>query len=58
MGLLIEMGAIYSTVQKFFNVSERGLFCSARLNLFDQKYSKNCEILLELKTAVFYVNIC
>ncbi len=34
-----------------FNV-ERGLSCSPRLCLFDQKYSKNSEILLELKTAV------
>ncbi len=28
------------------------------LHLFDQKYSEYCEILLEFKTAVFYVNIC
>ncbi len=25
---------------------------------FDNKYSKNCEILLQFKTAVFDVNIC
>ncbi len=34
------------------------LFCSTMLHLFDQKYSKNYEILLEYKTAVFYVNMC
>ncbi len=34
------------------------LFCSPWLHLFDQKYSKNSEILLQYKTAVFYVNIC
>ncbi len=31
------------------------LFCSTRLHLFDQKYSKNCEILLQI--AIFYLNI-
>ncbi len=36
---------------------ERSLFCSSRLHLFDQIYSKNCQILLSLKIAVFYVNI-
>ncbi len=33
------------------------LFCSPRLHLFDQKYSKNCEIILQFKITVFYVNI-
>ncbi len=37
---------------------ERSLFCSPRLNLFDQKYSTNFEILLQFKINVFYVNIC
>ncbi len=32
---------------------ERSLFCSSRLHLFDQIYSKNCQILLSLKIAVF-----
>ncbi len=42
---------------RFFMFSRR-LFCSSRLHLFDQKYCKNCEILLQCKTAVFYVNMC
>ncbi len=29
-----------------------------RLDLFDKKYSKNPEILLQFKIAVFYVNMC
>ncbi len=36
---------MYTNVQKdennFFYVFERRLFCSPRLHLFDQKYSKN-----------------
>ncbi len=39
-------------VGKLFNESSPGM------DLFDQKYSKNCEILLQFKIAVFYVNIC
>ncbi len=42
----------------FKDVFERSLFCSARLHLFDQKYSKKSEILFLCKTAVFYVNMC
>ncbi len=34
------------------------MFCSQRMHLFDQKYSKNCEILLLLEIAVFNMNIC
>ncbi len=40
-----------------FDVFKRSLFCSPRLHLFDEKYSGNCEILLQLKISVFYVNI-
>ncbi len=29
-----------------------------KIYLFDQKYIKNCEILLEFKSAVFYINMC
>ncbi len=39
-------------------VSERSLFCSPRLHLFDQKYCKNSEMLLKFKLAVFCLNIC
>ncbi len=38
--------------------TERRLFCSQRLHLFDQTYSKNCDMLLPFKTAVFCVNVC
>ncbi len=38
--------------------SSHGLSCSAKLHLFDQKYSKNSEILLQFNIAVFYVNVC
>ncbi len=53
----------YTTAQKFgvkgfLMFFEGSLFCSPMLHLFDQKYSKKCEILLEFKTAVFYVNMC
>ncbi len=34
------------------------LFCSPMLHLFDWKYSKNCEILLQFKIIIFYMNIC
>ncbi len=40
------------------NVIERSVFCSPKLHLFDQKYSKNFKILLQFKIAVFYVNMC
>ncbi len=41
-----------------FNVSERSLFCSSKLHLFDQKYCKNLKYFFKFQTAVFYVNIC
>ncbi len=44
----------YATIQNAFEMS---LFCS-KLHLFDQKYSKKYEILLECKSDVFYVNMC
>ncbi len=53
---------ICTTVQfeYFFYILGTSFFCSQspRLYLFDQKYSKNYEILLKFKTAVFYVNMC
>ncbi len=39
-----------------FNVFERSV-AEAAFNWY-KKYSKNCEILLQFKTAVFYVNMC
>ncbi len=36
---------------------DKSLFCSARLHLFYQKYSKNSDIFLLFKIAVFYVNV-
>ncbi len=44
--------------KKHSDFQKKSLFCSPRLHLFDQKYSKNCEILLYSKTAVYYVNMC
>ncbi len=43
-------------LKKFF-FFERILFCSPMLHLFEQKYSKNCEILLQFKITFFYFNI-
>uniref|UniRef100_A0A8C2HIF6 Dynein axonemal assembly factor 4 n=1 Tax=Cyprinus carpio TaxID=7962 RepID=A0A8C2HIF6_CYPCA len=39
-GNVLNLGLV-----RFLNVFERSLFCSPRLHLFDQKYSKNSEIL-------------
>ncbi len=43
---MLNMIFIYSTVQKFGagNIFETSLLCSARLHLFDHKYSKNRNI--------------
>jgi len=38
-------------------VFERTILCSPRMELFDQKYSKNSEILLQFKITVFSLNI-
>ncbi len=45
---------------RFFNVFESNDLCTPRLHLFDQKYSKNCNIvilLLQVKVTVYYFNI-
>ncbi len=45
---------IYTTL---YIILERSLFCSPRLHKKNKKkYSKNSEILLQFKTAVFYVS--
>jgi len=44
----------------FKNVFERGLFCSPRLQLFDEKKIENSNIVkyyYSLKTIIFYLNI-
>ncbi len=43
---------------RFFYVFEKSIFCSPRLHLMDPKKLYKFEILLQFKTAVFYVNKC
>ncbi len=45
------------TILRLFSGFERSLFCSLSLHLFE-KYNKNCEILLQFRADVFYVNMC
>ncbi len=50
---------MYKLVFKSLGLVEKSLF-STRLQLFDQKYNKNSNIMkkiLQMKVAVFYFNI-
>ncbi len=44
-------------VGNIFYVFDRSYLCSPRLHLFDQKYSKKSETLLQFKMTIFYLNI-
>ncbi len=49
------ISVILHTIQKIWSVGN--VFCPPRLHLIDQKYSYNCEMLLQFK-IIYYIATC